>query len=197
MEKKIARYCYIAAGGLALIALFLWFAPAAVNLRRSEPLIHSFPLVPGQTGSYSFVVHYANKYYVGIALDRNLPFQRLTEILGWDGKKAVSRPTIQYRLSSNGRVVPTVSSTASWWGRTVGFYLASFVAVPDQRYTLEATVRQAEPDLQLLNPHLVVELAPLPAEDLYASAMLSKLVAGLLSILAVLLGCCGLLCCRG
>ncbi len=194
MKKRLSRYCYITAGGLALIALLLWFVPTAVNSRRSEPLNHPFPLVVGQKGSYSFVTQDANTYYIGIALDRKLPLQRLWEIIGINDKKPVSRPAIKYRLFSHSHVVPTAPSNASWWGRTVGFDLATFSAVRGQQYTLEAAIINAEPDLQVLNARLVVNLAPLPAEGLYTGALLAKLAAALLLVLAIGLGGGGFFC---
>jgi hypothetical protein len=184
------RFGYVVAAVLVVAAVGLWFIPISKSKQLSEPLRQAFPLIPGQQTTASFVPRLAQVHYIGVALDRNLPFSRLKEIVGGvTPVEATSRPAVDFQLESDGRDVSTQPSKVVWWGRTVGFDLASFNPVPGKRYILHASVLQAEPDLRNLNARLVVDVEPLTGEGIYYGVLLGRLAAIVTITFAVVLAC--------
>jgi hypothetical protein len=183
----VYRLGYVVAVVLVAVAVGLWFIPASRSKQVSEPLAHAFPLIAGQQTTAAFIPRLGELHYIGIALDRNLPFTRLKEIVGLAPVEAASRPVVAFQLESDGQQVATQPSKSSWWGRTVGFDLASFRPVPGKRYILRASVLQAEPDLRTLNARLVVEVEPLAGERLYYEVLLGRFAAIVAVVVAMTL----------
>jgi hypothetical protein len=101
--------------------------------------------------------------------------------------EAKSRPVVAFQLESDGQQVSTQPSDVTWWGRTVGFDLASFKPVPGKHYIVRASVLQAEPDLRTLNGRLVVEVAPLIGEGFYYGVLLGRFAAIVAVVIAITL----------
>lgn len=104
------------------------------------------------------------RYSVLVELERNLPFEELMTIAEKLGKKTRARgggrelPEIKCSLQSAGREALLEDSSGSMWGEHVSCFVGEFDAARGREFTLRAEVVRPAPALQLLNPHLVVEV---------------------------------------
>jgi hypothetical protein len=186
----LLRVGYVVAAILVLLAVGLWTIPAARSRRVTTALECPIRLVSGEQTAVSFVPQLAERHYIGVALERKVPMARLEQIIGGiQGEEATSRPVIDLHLVSNRQQVATQPTRACWWGSTVGFDLTSFQPVPGKHYSLNLSVRRADPDLQSLNPHLLVTVEPLIGEGYYLGALYCRFIAVAAVIIAVALAC--------
>lgn len=141
-----------------------------------------------------FVADAEARYSVEIDLERELPFEQLQDVLdalhAAKAKPKSKQPGIEVVVSSNGRKVPLDGYRGTYWGETVGSTVAVFQATPGQHFTIQAEVRRAAPELQVLNPHLQVSVYPpdyLPYYMNSALLDLLTLVVGVIGVLALVL----------
>jgi hypothetical protein len=167
----------VIATGFLVAALALWFVSPLVAARFTTPVHGSFPVVTGQHSMFSFAPKLAERHYVEVEFERNLPFPRLQQIVGPVSGKPTSRPQIDFIIEAQGQRVPVQSERGRNWGSLVGFTLGSFEAIRGERYTLTADVRSAEPDLQKLNGQLFVSVHPLTGEKFYFRILAARLLA--------------------
>jgi hypothetical protein len=117
--------------GVLLLALGLaiWlYAPRVLHKHAMQPLRTPFPIVTGQHVDASFIPELSVRHYIEITMQRNLPFERLKQIVGPHIGDPVSRPDIRARVESAGSPVPIREETCSGWGERVSICLGSFAA---------------------------------------------------------------------
>jgi hypothetical protein len=173
----VRKRSFIIAAGLLVVALALWFVSPLVAARLTTPVHRSFPVVTGQHVMFSFVPKLAERHYIKVEFERNLPFPRLQQIVGPVSGEPTSRPQIEFFIETQGQRVPIQPERGQNWGSLVGFTLGSFEAIGGERYTLTADVRSAEPDLQKLNGQLFVSVHPWTGEKFYFRILAARLLA--------------------
>src|SRR5260370_5413364 len=88
---------YKSAAILFVVALALWFWSPSIAERFTTPLRRSFPVVTGQHASFSFTPILSERHYIEVQFERNLPFERLKEVVGPFGEPT-SRPQIDFSV---------------------------------------------------------------------------------------------------
>jgi hypothetical protein len=172
---------------LALIAVGVWFGSAVVADRFTTPLDYPFPLVEKERVSVSFIPRLSERHYIGVFFPRDLPFERLQQIVGPLQGEPTARPEITFDLRSRGEIVQTQSAKISWWGSLVGFDLAFFHARAGDTYTLSAEVKAAEADLRRLKARLLIRVHPETGQAFYFRVLFARVFAAAAGVFAVLL----------
>lgn len=118
-------------------------------------------------------------------MDPNLSIHRMAQIVGSIGGERSSRPRIDFRLESHGQATSVERTRGDFFGKTVGFDLASFEAVRGESYTLTADVREVEPDLRIVNGHLLIRIPHLAAECFRFRVLAARLLAIITVVVAL------------
>jgi hypothetical protein len=176
---------YKSAAILFVVALALWFGSPSIAERFTTPLRHSFPVVTGQHASFSFTPILSERHYIEVQFERNLPFERLKEIVGPFGEPT-SRPQIAFSVDSRAQRIEIQPERGQNWGELVGFALGSFDAKRGAHYTLTADVRSADPDLRTLNGQLLVRVHPMTGKEFYMLVLYAKALAIILAVSAAI-----------
>jgi hypothetical protein len=176
---------YKSAAILFVVALALWFGSPSIAERFTTPLRRSFPVVTGQHASFSFTPILSERHYIEVQFERNLPFERLKEIIGPFGEPT-SRPLIEFSVDSRAQRIEIKPERGQNWGELVGFALSSFDAKRGAHYTLTADVRSADPDLRTLNGQLFVRVHPMTVKEFYMLVLYSKALAIILAVIAAI-----------
>ncbi len=139
------------------------------------------------TVSTTFTADRKGSYYVQIDMERKMPLDQLDNVLDalQQGKtNAKNVPTIAWSVRSSGKVVELGEYTGMYSGKNVGCTVGTIEAVPSQVFVIEAHVTKSVPALQILNPHLKVEVASPEFTPYYIKSAL----VGYLAVFVFLVG---------
>jgi hypothetical protein len=166
---------------MASAALPIW--------RNANPLVLALPLEPGVVVSPAFRVSPGLQYLVELEVDRALPFEELTCLLGEplssirceERQQAVH---LQWRISSQGSEIAHGASAynqGAGFGPTIAKTVGAFEGRAGQQYQLELTVLRSLRALEAAKPRMLVQLHP---ADTKGDGMLAVLLQSLALALA-------------
>jgi hypothetical protein len=177
-----------------VVAVALYFFPALLAVWRNvQPLALELPLEPGVTVSPDFRVSQTLPYLVELEVDRSLPFEQLTCLLGEPLSSATCNETgqivdLQWRVSSRGNEVARGQSAfkqGAGFGPTIEKTLGSFNGRAWQQYRLEVTVLRSIRALEVTRPRILVQLHPIHTKGDFLVSVLMQWLATLVAAVAL------------
>lgn len=150
------------------------------------------------TAQATFTADMTETYHVMLDLERKIPNEDLNAftdswiIPGEPRHVSPPRPTVVWTVTN----VKAGDQQTFWrgdsWGETVGLKIGEFKAVAGQRYTVTAKVIKPSPTLQVLNPHLQIELTYIVWPEYYVPAMIAtyaSLIAAVIGLSLLVYAC--------
>jgi hypothetical protein len=171
---------------LFAFAIALFLSPAALPIwRNANPLVLALPLEPGVVVSPAFRVSHGLQYLVELEVDRALPLEELTCLLGEplssipceENQQVVH---LRWRISSHGSEIAHGASAynqGAGFGPTIAKTVGAFEGRAGQQYQLELTVLRSLRALEAAKPRMLVQLHPADTKGDVMLAVLLRLLA--------------------
>jgi hypothetical protein len=174
---------------LLVLALAFFLAPAAIPIwRNANPLVLALPVESGVVLSPAFRVSHALRYLIEVEVDRALPFEELTCLLGEPQSTACEESQqavhLRWRISSEGSEVAHGASAynqGAGYGPTIAKTVGEFDGRAGQQYQLEVTVLRNLRALEAAKPRILVQLHPADTKGDLILAVLLQLLAMVLA----------------
>lgn len=179
--KALALPITVLAVGLAMLCASLIFG----DWYRWEPANFVLNLKPGISESPSFNIDKTSDYLIEIEVERNLPFERINCLLGFDGNSSQCRETpspieMKWTVLSSEKVVAEGDSQqqrSGAWSTTISRTIGRFRGAKGSNYVVKVESLKDVSALAPTNPHIVVRVHPMEYKSHYALAQLIGWIA--------------------
>jgi hypothetical protein len=176
LKKRIVQYATLIFGILLFVGAVLlgrW-----INL---EPVHSPVGLEQGQPTTVTFVPHHSAEYLIEIEVERSLPFDEVSCLLGIGAAVSNNCKTVRSRIdlaweihtTDTGELLARGSSaeeTGGAWGDTMSRIVGRFLAEAGVSYDLVVASKAAEVLPASLNPHISVKIDPLVSKAYFVAS---------------------------
>ncbi len=182
---KRRAWVWLVCGAAALgVAGDSYRTAADIHRHNYEPLRLPIRFDRASATAASFTPDFDGTVAVRLDLQQSLPYERLQALLGnpfnQDDVRAIrgpKLPEVTWSVTNPPGVVLDRENRGAYFGGTVGLTIGHFPVRRGRSYTIAATTKHPAAELQVLDPHLVVELCTQDYDERYWNATVSELVA--------------------
>lgn len=172
-----------------------------VNLHNWQPLLHPISLSAGYLGPFRFQADLDSEYNLDVEVERKIASDRLDCMLGIKGvvypahcHGLPSLIDISWRISDSGKVVAEGNSAnykGGMYSVTISRRIGGFRASKGHSYSLDLLVNKDADSLNVANPKISVEVAPLEYKGYALIAQFVMMGAALFALIGIAFGVYG------